>query len=301
MAVSVLLALASAISFGISDFAGGTAARRAAALPVTFGAQVVGGALLPVLVVVVAGNASWTAVGIGAVAGLFGGSGLALYFTGLRNAAMGVVSPLSAVAAVVVPVVAGLLAGERPATLAVVGIVTAIPAIWLATAGGGDEDTVAAPPPGVAAVPTDHPPGWDPRRHLTSGVVLGLVSGAAFGLFFVLLDAAPADSGAWPLVGARIGSVVAVAGMLLLRGSSPMPARAAWGLVALSGLADMTANLLFLLAVRGGLLSLVSVVTSQYPIVVVGLSVLLLGERLGPRRRVGAALALVAVALISVA
>lgn len=269
-------------------------------MPVTFGAQVTGGALLPVLVVVIAGNASWVAVGIGAVAGLFGGVGLALYFTGLRNAAMGVVSPLSAVAAVVVPVVAGLLAGERPATLALVGIVAAIPAIWLATA-GGDDDTVTAPPPGVAAVPTDHPPGWDPRRHLTSGVVLGLVSGTAFGLFFVLLDAAPADSGAWPLVGARIGSVVAVAGLLLLRRTSPWPARGSWGLVTLSGLADMVANLLFLLAVRGGLLSLVSVITSQYPVVVVGLSVLLLGERLGPRQRVGAALALVAVALISLA
>lgn len=297
--MSIVLALASALAYGIADFAGGTAARRARPLPVTVAAQVVGVAILPLLVVVVMGSASPAALSIGFASGLFGGTGLALYFTALRDSAMGVVSPLSAVAAAAVPVLAGVVAGERPTTLAIVGIIAALPAIWLASAGGDDE--VPAPPPGVAAVPTEHAVGWDPARHRRRGILLGLVSGAAFGLFFVLLDAAPTDSGAWPLVGAKAGSIVAVLGMLAARRTSPVPAREAWGLVLLSGIADMLANLLFLLATRGGLLSLVSVISSQYPIVVVALSVVVLGERLHRRQRVGAVLALAAVALISLA
>jgi uncharacterized membrane protein len=298
--MSILLALASALTYGLADFAGGTAARRARPLPVTVSAQAVGMLILPLLVVVVAGTVSTSALTIGFASGLFGGTGLALYFTALRDSAMGVVSPLSAVAAAAVPVLAGVMAGERPTTLAMVGILAALPAIWLASASDDDHE-VPAPPPGVAAVPTEHEAGWDPRRHRRRGILLGLVSGAAFGLFFVMLDAAPADSGAWPLVGAKAGSIVAVLGMLAVRRSSPVPARAAWGLVVLSGVADMLANLFFLLATRGGLLSLVSVIASQYPVVVVALSVIVLGERLHRRQRVGAVLALVAVALISLA
>lgn len=295
--MAVVLALAAALSFGIADFAGGVGARRARPLAVSVAAQVVGVLTLPAFLLVVPGDVSVAAMVTGTAAGLFGGTGLALYFTGMRDAAMGVVAPLSAVAAAAVPVAAGLLVGgERPSTLAWVGIVLALPAIHLAASAPPDEDHLAAPPPGVAAFPQVGPGSDGGRRR---GILLGLVSGAAFGCFLVLLDAAPADSGAWPLVGAKTGAIVAILVLVAARRDSPVPARAAWWLVGLSGVADSIANLLFLLATRGGLLSLVSVISSQYPVVVVLLSWALLHEQLGRRQQVGAALALAAVAMIS--
>lgn len=296
--MALLLALSSALTYGVADFAGGVAARRARPLAVTVAAQLVGIVSLPFLLLLAPGPLTGRALLVGFGAGLFGGTGLALYFTAMRDAAMGIVSPLSAVAAAALPVTVGIVVGgERPSTVAVGGILLALPAIWLATQdGGADEDHLSAPPPGVVSVPDTHAAGARARRR---GVLLGLVSGASFGLFFVLLDAAPADSGAWPLVGSKGGSLTAVAAMLAIRRTSPVPARPARKLVVLSGLADSLANLLFLLATRAGLLSLASVVASQYPVVVVLLSVVVLGERLRRPQQAGAALALTAVALIS--
>lgn len=292
--MSIILALGAAIGFGVADFAGGTAARRARPLAVTVAAQLVGLVMAPLLVVGISGVASADALLIGIGSGVFGGAGLALYFTAMRDGPMGAVAPLSAVAAAALPVAAGIVAGERPSVLALVGIALALPAVWLASAGEGP---IASPPPGVVSTPlvTDRVRALQPRRD----VALGLASGAAFGLFFVLLDAAPADSGAWPLVGAKIGSVGAVLILLAIRRTPPIPARGAWGLVLLSGATDMTANLLFLLATREGLLSLVGVISSQYPVVVIVLSIIFLREHLGRAQRLGAVCALVAVALIS--
>lgn len=291
--MSILLALAAAIGFGVADFAGGTAARRARPLAVTVAAQLVGLVMAPLLVLGISGVVSTDALLIGVGAGVFGGAGLALYFTAMRDGPMGAVAPLSAVAAAALPVAAGIVAGERPSTLALAGIALALPAVWLASAGEGP---IASPPPGVVSTPlAARVRPLRPRRD----VGLGLASGAAFGLFFVLLDAAPADSGAWPLVGAKVGSVGAVLALLAIRRSPPVPARAAWGLVLLSGVMDMLANLLFLLATRQGLLSLVAVISSQYPVVVIVLSIVFLREHLDRTQRLGALCALVAVALIS--
>jgi len=295
--VAVLLALAAAVAYGVSDFTGGSAARRARPLAVTAVASIIGLVGLPVLLLLAPGRPGVAALGLGLLAGVIGGVGLALYFTGMRDAAMGIVSPLSAVAAASLPVGIGVILGERPSALTWVGICVALPAIWLATQDGGD-DHVVAPPPGVVSVPhptTSTTGGGTERR----GVVLGLVAGACFGLFFVLLDATPSDSGAWPLVGAKIGSI---AGVLLLMRARRTPLTVppgTRGLVTTSGLTDVVANLFFLLATRAGLLSVASVVASQYPVVVVVLSVMLLGERLQRAQRVGAAMALMAVALIT--
>lgn len=291
--MSIILALAAAVGFGVADFAGGTAARRARPLAVTIAAQLVGLLMAPLLVLTISGVVSTQALLVGLGAGVFGGVGLALYFTAMRDGPMGAVAPLSAVAAAALPVAAGVLGGERPSTLAFLGIALALPAVWFASADG----EVAAPPPGVVSVPARvvAAAGSGPRRD----VLLGLASGAAFGLFFVLLDAAPSESGAWPLLGAKLGSVAAVVVLLALRRTSPVPSRGAWGLVVLSGVTDMLANLMFMLAAREGLLSLVGVISSQYPVVVIVLSIVFLREHLHRQQRIGAACALLAVALIS--
>jgi drug/metabolite transporter (DMT)-like permease len=273
--VGPVLALAAACAFGMSDFAGGLAARRASALTVTGGAQLAGLAILLPALVLLPGRASSGALVVGALAGLLGASGLVLYLRCMAIGPMGVVSPLAALVGVAVPVTWGvLLAGERLSGAELGGIALGALAVGCVAYVRG-------------------------RTRMTDlrGPVLALASGAAFGGFFVALDASPVDSGLWPLLGARVAGLALLAGLLLLT-PRRLPGAATWRLIVVSGTLDMTANVLFLLATRADLLSLSAVLASLYPVVVVVLARQVLAERLTRLQSIGVAAALGATALI---
>lgn len=270
--MSVPAALPSAIAYGIGDFAGGLAARRAPVLTVTLVAQAAGLLTLLPALWLLPGRPSGAAVGLGALAGIAGAAGLLLYFRGLAVGPMGVVAPLSAVVGAGLPLAVGLLAGERLGVVAVVAVAVALAAILLATAG----------------TRTDAAAG--------RGLLLGLAAGAGFGLFFVGLDATPDDSGLWPLVAGRVASTVLLAVIVAVRrpGGVGNPR-----LAVLSGVADTVANVLFLVAVRLGDLGVSAVLVSLYPVVVVLLARVVLRERLTGLQLASAGLALTASALLA--
>ncbi|MBW0093660.1 EamA family transporter [Pseudonocardia sp. KRD-184] len=275
------VALPAALAYGVADFAGGLAARRAAVLAVTAGAQFLGLLALVPAVLLVPGEPSAAALGTGALAGIAGASGLLLYFRGLAVGPMGVVAPLSAVVGAGLPLLVGLAGGERLGAAAVTGLVVALAAIVLAT--GGTRDAVAV-----------------------RGILLGLASGAGFGLFFVGLDATPEGSGLWPLLAGRVVSVtllvLLIAGLCVRLGRERALGRGTRGvvvLVAVSGVFDSLANVLFLLATRLGDLGVSAVLVSLYPVVVVLLARVVLHERLTAAQMAGAGLALTASALLA--
>jgi drug/metabolite transporter (DMT)-like permease len=299
--MSVPVALSAAITYGVADFAGGLAARRAPVLVVTAVAQTAGLLALLPAVGLVPGNLTLAAVAFGAAAGIAGAGGLLLYMRALAVGPMGVVAPLSAVIGAGLPLVAGLLGGEVLGPLGALASALALAAILLATA-GTRRDAAAS-----------------------TGLLLGLAAGVGFGLFFVGLNATPADSGLWPLVAGRVTSVTLLAG-LVLRHHLPLPvrrfrARAAVGagsaaaigtparqgtrslvmLMVSCGLFDTAANVLFLIAVRLGDLGISAVVVSLYPVVVVLLARVVLDERLTRMQLGGAVLALAASALLAAA
>lgn len=268
------LALASAISFGVSDFAGGLAAKRMSAIAVTAISQAVGLLVLVPALVLLPGVSSGRALLIGGLAGLVGSAGLVVYLRGMAIGPMGVVSPLAAVVGAALPVTYGVYVGERLSVGNAVGVGLGL----------------------VAVVCVAYTPG----QRLVSearGPLLALVGGIAFGAFFVLLDATPADSGLWPLLFARLASM-GLMGLLWVRVSPTRADRRTLALVALSGGLDMTANILFLLAVRSDLLSLTSLLASLYPVVVVLMARHLLAERLTGLQGAGVLAALTATALI---
>jgi drug/metabolite transporter (DMT)-like permease len=193
---------------------------------------------------------------------------------------MGVVAPLASVVGVIVPVLAGLVVGERPSTLAVAGIVVGLVAITVVAAGGVKEAGT--------------------RGVTVAGPLLGLLAGLAFGIFFVALDLTPPGSGLWPLVAGRLVSVPLL-GLIVALAGQQLPRRPAVPMVALSGGLDMLANILFLLATRAGLLTISALLASLYPVVVVVLARQLLAERLRGPQIVAVVLALLAVAVITVA
>jgi drug/metabolite transporter (DMT)-like permease len=274
--MSPFFALGASLSYGVADFVGALAARRASALTVTLGMQTVGLLVLLPFLPFLPGRPSAAAIVIGAVSGAAGTAGLVIYLRAMAIGPIGVVSPLAAVSGAAVPVAWGaFVLGDELSSLQTFGVLLALVSV-----------VVVAWVPGSAVGAAD-----------VRGVIGGLASGVLFGGFFIALDATPADSGMWPLVGARVASAIGV--LLLLRlVSRPVHPGAALPQILLAGTTDMSANVLFLLATRGGLLSISALLSSLYPVVALLLARRLLKERLNPVQGSGVVGALVAMSLL---
>jgi drug/metabolite transporter (DMT)-like permease len=276
----LILALGSAVTFGVADFTGGLAARRASALTVTVVAQVAGALFLVPAVFYVDGVVSGPAIVAGALAGLAGGSALVFYFRALAIGPMGVVAPLTGAVGAILPATAGLLLGEDLSLWAVAGAILGISAIVLAASA--------------------RPISLSDKAHRMRGPLTALIAGMGFGLFFLALDRSPADSGVWPLVGARLSSLPLLGYLMALRRRGEHFRGWAALLAALSGISDMVANMLFLAATRAGLLALAVLITSMYPVVIALLARAVLKERLSGRQSSGVVLCMVSIAMMAV-
>lgn len=279
--MAIALALGAALAYGSADFVGGLASRRASAIAAAFGAQVVGFlVLLVALPLVVAAPPTAGQLASGAAAGLFGGIGVLVLFRALAQGPMSIVAPTTALAATLVPIVAGVGMGERPGPLTGIGIAASLGAVVLITR---EPRAVDAPPRTSSVLP------------------LALAGGTIFGLFFVFLHQAGPDAGLWPLLGARLVSVPLLGALLWRQAdrsllADPIARRGALA----SGVLDMGANILYLLALQQGMLSVVAAITGLYPASTVLLAQSRLRERLAVPQRAGLAAAGVAAVLIAV-
>jgi drug/metabolite transporter (DMT)-like permease len=293
--LALVLALASAIGYGGSDFAAGLAARDASVVAITVLASGVG--LVVVLLALpfaAAPGPSAGALAWGFGAGLGGTLGALALYLGYRHAAFSVAGPLSAVGSAGFSVLAGLLYGERPTSLALAGIVLALPAIV-----------------GVS-VSADSGPSPTGRAGAARGVVLGLVAGACFALLFIGLDRAGSGSGLWPVAATGVGElatalvaagVAGVAGRRAVGGGARglrLPDRRARLLAVITGVAGAAGAILFFFATHQGFLAVTAVLTSLYPAVTIVLARTVLGERLTALRLAGLALAGACVSLIAI-
>ena len=284
--MSVVLALGAAVVFGSADFLGGLASRRRAALAVAFGTQLAGFvALVIALPLLPSATVAPKDLLLGALGGLFGSSGVVLLFRSLAKGPMSVVAPVAALTASVVPILAGVIQGERPGTAAMAGIVVALVAVVLVPREGDDVAVDGA------------------RARADLDVVLtALAAGALFGLFFVCLHHTGDDAGLYPLLGARLASLPFLAILITARGEGLREAFTGRGLpiVGVSGVLDMAANILYLVALRHGLLAVVSAVTGLYPAVTVVLAQTVLDERMRRIQVAGLGVAAVAATLVAV-
>jgi drug/metabolite transporter (DMT)-like permease len=279
VAVAVLLALASAVVYGAADFLGGLASRRTSVFGVVALSQVVGLVALLALLPWLGGPVDVVDLGWGAAAGLAGAAGLVVFFRTLARGVMSVIAPVTAVTAAAVPVLVGLVSGETVGPWAAAGIGLALVAVVLVSAEGGLSAMRAARPAALAPA---------------------LLAGSMFGLFFVLLDRTSAAAGLTPLVTARLASVALVAVIALSGRQTLRVTRPALPLVAVSGVGDMTANALFLLATQAdSQLAIVGVLASLYPVSTVVLAQAVLRERLVGAQVAGLLSAVGAVVLIT--
>jgi drug/metabolite transporter (DMT)-like permease len=277
--VAVLLALGCAVVYGASDFLGGLASRTASVFGVVALSQAAGLVALLALLPWLGGPVDAADLAWGAAAGVAGATGLVVFFRALAGGVMSVIAPITAVTAAAVPVLVGLLGGERLHPWSAVGIVLALGAVVLVSAEGGLGALLAARP---------------------ASVVPALVAGAMFGFFFVMLDRTSDESGVTPLVTARIASMALVVVVAVIGRQSLRVPRAALPLVVASGIGDMTANALFLLATQqDGQLAITGVLASLYPVSTVVLAQVVLRERLVRAQVAGLGAAVAAVVLIS--
>ena len=277
--MAVVLALASAVVYGAADFLGGLSSRRASAFGVVALSQGVGLVVLLAVLPWLGGRVGPADLAWGAAAGLAGSAGLVVFFRALAHGVMSVIAPVTAVTAAAVPVLVGVAGGDRIGTGATVGIGLALVAVVLVSTEGGLSALRAARP---------------------ASLVPALVVGTAFGLFFVLLDRTSQGSGLTPLVAARLASVVLVVLVAVAGRQSLRVTRDALPLVLCSGVGDMSANALFLLATQqDGQLAITGVLASLYPVSTVVLAQVVLRERLVRAQVAGLAAAAAAVVLIT--
>ena len=276
--MAIFLGALTSLLYGFCDFAGGLATRRAPVLAVTLWANLVGLGIAVFISVahhlVIGDAATVSDLAWGAASGVAGVTGLALYFQGMARGQMAVVAPVSAVTLAVIPLLFGVLTGERYGLLSWAGVAMAVPALWLTVRRKSGRRR-----PGKAA-------------H-------GLASGLAFSVFLIALAQTSPAAGLWPLVAVRLGGLALLAIWVSLWRTPIVLPREARPLALLAG-GDILANLTYLLAVRIGPFGLVSVASSFYPVVIAVLARMVEKEKMPPARVAGLALSMASLALIAV-
>lgn len=273
--LAIVLGLLSGLTWGVADFMGGLASRRAAVLTVVALSQSVGLALALIALAVLRPDVPpLSEIAYGMLAGLSGVIGLVAFYRAMSVGNISLIAPISALGAVV-PLAIDLLSGHDPGLVALTGMLLAL--------GGA---ALAGRAPGPAS---------------REGVGLALLAALGFGGFFSLLALGASSSALWSLASARLGSapLIVVVALLVGGGAGLVMSGRTVALIAGAGALDAGANFLFAAGSQRGLVSVVAVLGSLYPVATVALAGVILHERLGRLQAAGAGVALAGVALIA--
>jgi drug/metabolite transporter (DMT)-like permease len=273
----LIYSLASAFSWGISDFLGGLTSRRLPVLAVLAVSQPAGLILIAVLIPLFGADPiSADKLAIAFFAGAASLAGLGAFYAAMAMGTVSVVAPIAALG-VVVPIVVGLAGGQSPATIQLIGLIPAIA--------------------GVVILSYEENPAHDgvARR----SIVLAILAGLGFGIFFTGIDAASPDRPGWAVLAVRLGGVSTVALALLISRPRIAGVSGNWAVLITIGVFDVLANALFAVASTKGVLPVVAVGGSMYPAFTVALAHGVLGERLARLQWAGVLLALLGVAMIA--
>jgi drug/metabolite transporter (DMT)-like permease len=273
--MAFLLGFGSSVTWGIADFLGGLMSRRLHLLNVLVGSQVSGLVLIAAVVAVRGeGPPPGDFAIFAALSGVAGVAGLSAFYRGLAVGSMAIVAPISSTAAVV-PLVIGVATGDRPSKIAWAGLALALGGVVLASReemGGG---------------------------RMARGAWMAMLSALGFGFFFAAMDRASDGDVLWAILVNRITGVTLLSAATLALRPPLAAGRRDLRTLALIGLLDISANVMFAVASTKGLISLVAVLGSLYPLTTIVLARVVLGERPHRLAQVGVGAALAGVVLIS--
>jgi len=297
--VFILFGLLTAISFGVADFIAGLVGRKTSPVALVFYSQSIGAVVITMLAVAIGGRPSIPELAWGGAAGVVLGLGFILYYRALANGKMGVIAAVTGVWTAVAPFVIGLLMGERPSNVALVGIAMVVIAIALVSGATTSEDHQPADNPHQDKV---KPQKRSVRHRLLAcrdnGILQATIAGLWMGLFFVFLDQPKSDHPLWAATAATVASAIAVGVMIpVMRPSLRIHRRSLWGIGAV-GLCQTLGTLTFVLAAREGMLSVVAVAGALTPVPTAILAFVLLRERATMLQLAGIAAALTGITMM---
>jgi drug/metabolite transporter (DMT)-like permease len=277
MNLGVVLALSSALAYGAANFIGGVGSRRHSSWQVVLVGQTAGALVMLAAGLMLPGTPATLDFAWALLAGGGSATGSIFLFRGLARGRMGLVAPISAVGAAALPVLVGVVLGERPTWLVWVGVLAALPGIWLVS-----RETTS-----------DRPT----RRR--AALVDGAVAGVGFGILFTALAQISDDAGLLPLAGNQlIGAILTMVTAASL-GQPWRPCRGVLGWGSASGVLGASGTLAFMIATGATSLGIAGVLASLYPAVTVLLAAGVLRERIGTGQRVGIGICTLAVATLA--
>ncbi len=278
---AIALGLLSSLLWGLADYLGGVKSRTFA-VPVVLAMMYCSSLVVMLAFVAARGEGPPPAENVLAAlgAGLVGIAALAAFYRALAIGTMSIVAPIASTG-VALPVIVGLIGGDRPGLLRSAGLALAVVGIVLASR---EDDE------GAANV-----------RQQRLSIVLAIVAGLGFGSYFVLAEIGSSGDVGWALLLSRTTGfpIIATIALVVLRGGALRPSGRAWAVLAGIGLLDLGANAAYNYASTIGELSSVAVSSSLYPVTTVLLAALLLGERVQGVQRVGVIVALAGVVCIA--
>lgn len=295
--LTVVIGLTAALVYGSADFLGGIASKRLSPIRVTAIGAASGLVVLIAAAPLIGGRWSFEAVLYGGISGVTGAIAITLLYACLAIGPMSILSPLTALVSAFVPLMAGVLRGERLPVFGYVAIGIALVAVVLV----GFVKEEGALRPSLKAL------------------LMAIGSGTMIGAFLILIDLTPDDSGLVPLIANRavngviMFAVVGVLALVGLRGSGGASRsepstgmlrhgwRAGFWVAVVCGMIDATANVLLLFGLRIGELTVMSVLTALYPAGTIILAAIVLRERIAPVQVVGLVLALAAAGMLALA
>ncbi|WP_052466340.1 DMT family transporter [Mobilicoccus massiliensis] len=276
----LVLALSSAVAYGVSDFFGGLASRRAAALRVLVVSYPISAVLMTLVALGVGGTSPLEPLLWGAAAGIAMAVAAWTFFLALAVGPVSIISPITALLGSAIPLVVGLALGEKPHVTSLSGVGLALVAVVLVSL-SPHADTAAT------------------RPFTRTVAAWTFTAGLAFALSYVFTSRIPESAGLMPLVSARWTATLFILAIAASRNDLHLPPRGrALSFAVTVGVLDAVAHFTMLLALQQSLLSIGSVVISLFPAVTVLLAVLLLGERLTRVQTLGMGLAGAAIVLI---
>ena len=275
-----LLAFSSALAYGTADFIGGVGSRRHSSWQIVLVGQATGALVMLAAGLTLPGSPATHDFAWALLAGVGSATGSIFLFRGLARGRMGLVAPISAVGAAALPVMVGAALGERPSGLVWVGVLGALPGIWMVS-----RDTTS-----------DRPRG---RSSGGQGVVDGAIAGVGFGVLFIALAQISDGAGFLPLaVNQLVGATLTLVLAASLR-QPWRPRRSVLGWGGASGVLGASGTLAFTVSTGMTSLGIAAVLASLYPAVTVVLAASVLGERIGTGQRVGIGVCTLAVAALA--
>ncbi len=272
----VFFGLVSAACWGAGDFSGGMATKRTSVFSVVIASQAVGAILLTLLAILFAEkmppleNLLWSGIG-----GLAGALGLMALYRALASGQMGVAAPVAAVVSAMIPVIFGIFIEGLPGVAKLIGFGLALISVWFVSQGEDSSINIQA-------------------------LKLPILAGVGFGVFLILLHQAGDTAVFWPLVSARLASLLMLVTVATFSRQKRVPEMGLLPIIALAGALDAGGNAFYVLAGQAGRLDVASVLSSLYPASTVLLAWLILKERIVFRQRIGIAVALAAIVLIAI-